>query len=52
LRKCGRGNIRKDELEAFKALAVEMFGYDKAALAKALKGGALAEVKCDEEISK
>ena len=47
--KSERGNVRKDELEAFKALANEMFGYDKTALAEALKSGAIAEVKCDEE---
>lgn len=48
-----RGNIGKGEQKAFKLLAGEMLGYDEAALVKALKGGAITEVKCDdEEISK
>ena len=48
-----RDNIRKDELEGFKALADEMFRYGKATLTDALKSGAIAEVKCHEkEVSK
>ena len=47
--KSQQGNIRKHEVEAFKALADEMFGYGKNALAKALKSGAIAEVNCDDE---
>ena len=47
--KSARGNIRKDELTGFKGLADVMLRYDKAALAKALKSGALVEVKCNEE---
>lgn len=46
--KSERDNIRKDELKGFKILANELFGCDKAALTKALKSGAIAEVKCDE----
>lgn len=44
-----RDNIRPDELEGFKLLAKEMFGYDDAALAKALKSGTLKEVRGDEQ---
>ena len=44
-----RSNIRKDELKGFKELAEVMLGYDKAALAKALKSGAIVEVKCHEQ---
>ncbi len=52
-RKSSRDNIRKDELKGFKELAEVMLGYDKSALTKALKSGAIVEVKCDEqEISK
>ncbi|MFQ5785977.1 MAG: type II toxin-antitoxin system RelE/ParE family toxin [Alphaproteobacteria bacterium] len=46
--KSARGNIRKDELKGFKELADLVLGYDKAALTKALKSGAIVEVKCDE----
>ena len=44
-----RGNIRKDELQGFKELAVVMLGYDKTALAKAVKSGAIVEVNCHEQ---
>jgi hypothetical protein len=47
--KRARDNIRRDELKGFKALADEVFSYDKAALAKALKSGAIVEVECDEK---
>ena len=47
--KSARGNIRKDELKGFRELADAMLGYDRPALAKALKSGALLEVKCDEQ---
>jgi hypothetical protein len=51
--KSARDDIRKHELAGFKALADEMFGYDQAALSKALRSGAIVEVKCDEkEVSK
>jgi hypothetical protein len=36
-------------VRGFRALADEMFGYDAAALTKALKGGAIIEVQCDGE---
>jgi hypothetical protein len=41
--------MRKDELEGFRTLAQEMLAYDGAALAKALAGGALQEVKRIEQ---
>ena len=44
-----RSNIWKDELKGFKELADVMLGYDKAALVKALKSGAIVEVKCHEQ---
>lgn len=47
--KSSRGNIRKDELKGFKALADVMLGCDGSALAKALKSGALVEVTGDEQ---
>jgi hypothetical protein len=46
--KSARDNIRKDELQGFKELAVEMLDYDDAALAKAIMSGALSEINCDE----
>jgi len=42
--KSARATIRPDELAAFKRLAVEMLSYDDAALARAVRGGALEEV--------
>jgi hypothetical protein len=47
--KSERESIRKDELEGFRKLAGEMLGYDDATLAKAVKGGALQEVRSDEQ---
>ncbi len=47
--KSTRDNIRKDELKGFKELASVMLGYDRVALAKALKSGAIVEVKCNEQ---
>lgn len=47
--KSARDNVRKDELQGFKELADEMLNYDDEALGKALKAGALSEVKCDEK---
>jgi hypothetical protein len=41
-------NIRDDELAALKLLAAEMMAYDDAALAKAMAGGALMEVTCND----
>lgn len=46
-------NITKKDQQAFKDLAEVMFDYDDVALGKAIKGGAIVEVKCDEkEVSK
>lgn len=51
--KNSRGNLRRDELKGFKELAVQLLGYDEAALAKSLKGGAILEMKCDgQDVSK
>lgn len=50
--KSARDNVRKDELQGFKELANEMFAYDDAALAKAIRMGALSEVRDDEEDEK
>ena len=47
--KSARGNIRKDELKGFKELANVMLGYDKVALANAVKSGAIGEVQCDDQ---
>lgn len=47
--KSARDNIRTDELKGFRMLAAEMFGHDDAALARALKSGAILEVQCDEQ---
>ncbi|OGT78255.1 MAG: addiction module toxin RelE [Gammaproteobacteria bacterium RIFCSPLOWO2_02_FULL_56_15] len=47
-----RDNIRYDELRVFKTLADQIYDYDRAALANALKCGAIVEVKCGEEVSK
>ena len=46
--KNARSNLRKDELKGFKKLADVMLGYDKTALAKAVKSGAIVEVNCHE----
>ena len=43
--KSSRGSLREDELEGFRKLADVMLGYDEAALAKALKSGAIVEVQ-------
>jgi hypothetical protein len=47
--KNARATIRPDELLGFKRLAAEMLSYDDAALAKAVAGGALEEVRSDEQ---
>jgi hypothetical protein len=47
--KSDRGNIRRDELAALKALAKEMLAYDATELAKAVASGILIEVVDDEE---
>ena len=46
--KSARSNLQKDELKGFRELADVMLGYDKTALAKALKSGAIVEVTCHE----
>jgi hypothetical protein len=45
--KSGRDNIRKDELEAFRALAGEMLGLNETALTAAMANGTIMEVTCD-----
>ncbi len=47
--KSARENLRRDELRGFKELAKNMFGLDSVALRKALKTGAIVEVKFDEQ---
>ena len=47
--KSARASIRPDELSGFRRLAVEMLGYDDAALARALASSALKEVGSDEQ---
>ena len=42
-----KGNIRDDELAAFKLLAAQLFAYDGVALAKAISAEVLTEVKED-----
>jgi hypothetical protein len=44
-----RDNVRRDELQGFKELASEMLPYDDEALTKAIKVGALIEVKCHDD---
>jgi hypothetical protein len=45
--KSTQGNIRDDELAAFKLLAAQMLTYDESAIAAALANGTLMEVKDD-----
>ena len=45
--KSDRGNIRKDELKAFRKLADEMLGLDDKALQAAMSNGTIMEVICD-----
>lgn len=45
--KSDRDNIRKDELKAFRMLAVEMLGLDEVALKAAMANGTIMEVICD-----
>lgn len=44
-----KGNVSRAELEAFKALAQELLGYDAKALKAAVKVGALKKVDCNDE---
>ncbi len=46
--KSARANISADELRALKYLAKELLSYSDRALGKAIKSGALIEVKSDE----
>lgn len=50
--KSGRSDIGPDELRAFRELAGDMFGYDDGALARALRSGAITEVKDEQDLSK
>lgn len=50
--KSDQDNIGKDELKGFRELAGEILEYDDAAIDKAIKGGALEEVKDDEQEEK
>jgi hypothetical protein len=45
--KSEQGNIRDDELAAFKMLAVEMMAYGADAIAKSIGNGTLTEVMCN-----
>ena len=42
-----RGNIRKDEMQAFRALASEMLQLDQASLKLAMANGTIMEVICN-----
>jgi hypothetical protein len=44
-----QGNIRDDELSAFKMLSAELLAYDDAALAKAIAAGVFMEVMSDDK---
>ena len=46
--KGGRDNIRRDELQAFRKLADEMFVLDDKDLAEATKNRTITEIICDE----
>jgi hypothetical protein len=45
--KSDRGNIRRDELKAFRKLADEMLALDDRALAAAMSNGTITEIRCD-----
>ena len=47
--KNARANIKADELDGLKKLAKELLGYTDRQLEQAIGGGAMIEVKCDEE---
>lgn len=47
--KSDQGNIRNDELAAFKMLAAQMLAYRDETLSAALRAGALMEIHGDEE---
>jgi len=47
--KSDRGNIRQDELKAFRKLATVMLSLDDAALAAAVRNGTLREIDCHGE---
>ncbi len=46
--KSSRENLRRNELEAFRMLANEMFDLTGAALSAALANGTIIEVTCDD----
>ena len=46
--KSARGNLRQDELKAFRLLADEMLSMDEAGLGAALSNGTITEVVCDD----
>lgn len=50
--KSDRDDIGPDELRTFRELAGEMLGYDEAALARALRSGAIIEVNDEQDLSK
>lgn len=47
--KNAQDNIDRKEIKAFRALADDMLAYDNETLAKAIRSGALTEVKDDDE---
>jgi hypothetical protein len=44
--KSDRGNIRRDELKAFRRLAADMLDLDDEALAAAMRNGTIMEIGC------
>ena len=42
-----RGNIRPDELKAFRKLASELLGLGEAALAATIRNGTIMEIRCN-----
>jgi hypothetical protein len=49
--KNAQDNLEQDEVAGLKDLAKRMLGYDEKAISYALKGGALEELRCEQEIS-
>ena len=47
--KAERDSITKSELRDFKDLAGQLFGYNDATLAEAVKSGEIIKVKCDKK---
>jgi hypothetical protein len=46
--KSDRGNIRRDELRAFRKLSDVMLALDERGLASAMRNGTITEIACDE----